>query len=361
MQSKRFRNVIVFGDSLSDTGLMASSIIGKLASAFGAMTVNPTGRYSDCRNWTDHMFEAATGGESLMMASASISKKLTSKHQSFSQDSGWGQSSDLWFRYANYAVGGATGGIPYGIAHKCSLTTMKNEVNAFRKDFSSLGITDENFLFIVWFGANDLYTAGLPASRMSEVAIKIADKRRKELASIVGASNAHFIYINMGLPLSAARYQEMVNSARQKYQTSTNKDKAKRIFANVRQQINNFESGAMLFNHTLREITERNCDMYVDMASLLKPESMTDLYEKLHLLEGVQAAGTSNQFIDSCNYDIIMGNKTKVSTSDKAHPTDRVYRVVWQKICEALWEKGYTFGTLPVARGTNCTHFCTRL
>lgn len=31
MQPTRFRNVIVFGDSLSDTGIMASSFIGKLA------------------------------------------------------------------------------------------------------------------------------------------------------------------------------------------------------------------------------------------------------------------------------------------------------------------------------------------
>ncbi|WP_334470857.1 SGNH/GDSL hydrolase family protein [Arsenophonus sp. PmNCSU2021_1] len=275
MHPTRFRNVIVFGDSLSDTGIMASSFIGKLASAFGAITVNPTGRYSDCRNWTDHMYEAATGGGSLVMANASTSKKLTSKHQSFSQESGWGHGSDLWFRYANYAVGGATGGIPYVTVHKCSLTTMKNEVKAFEKDFSLQGINNENFLFIVWFGAHDLYTAGLPATEMHKVAIKIAHKRREELVKIVGSSNAHFIYINMGLPLSAARYQEMVSSAKAKYQTSTNEKKAKRIYDEVRRQINNFESGAMLFNHTLREIAESNGDMYVDMASLLKPESIT--------------------------------------------------------------------------------------
>ncbi|MFS1539695.1 MAG: hypothetical protein ACL7BU_14555 [Candidatus Phlomobacter fragariae] len=93
---------------------------------------------------------------------------------------------------------------------------------------------------------------------MHEVAIKIADKRRKELANIVGLSNAHFIYINMVLPLSAARYQEMVNSAKEEYQTSIKENKAKSIFDNVRRQISNFESGAILFNHTLRGITECN-------------------------------------------------------------------------------------------------------
>jgi len=271
------------------------------------------------------MYEAATGGGSLVTANASTSKKLTSKHQSFSQESGSGHGSDLWFRYANYAVGGATGGIPYGTVHKCSLTTMKNEVKAFEKDFSLQGINNE------------------------------------KLVKIVGLSNAHFIYINMGLPLSAARYQEMVSSAKAKYQTSTNEKKAKRIYDEVRRQINNFESGAMLFNHTLREIAESNGDMYVDMASLLKPESMSNLYEKLHLSEGVQEVGTSNQFIDSCNYDIIMGHNSKVSTSDKAHRTDRVYRVLWQKICESPWERGYTFGTLPVTKGSDQTYFCTRL
>lgn len=107
MKPTRFRNAIVFGDSLSDTSIMASSMIGKLASAFDAMTVDPTGSYSDCCNRTDHMFEAATGAESLVIANDAISKKLTKKHQSSTPASSWGHDSDLWFRYANYSVGGA--------------------------------------------------------------------------------------------------------------------------------------------------------------------------------------------------------------------------------------------------------------
>lgn len=115
----------------------------------------------------------------------------------------------------------------------------------------------------------------------------------------------------MGLPLSAARYQEMINSAKTEYQMAPDENKSKNLFYNVRRQINNFESGAILFNHTLREITKRNGDMYVDMASLLKPESMSNLYEKLHLLEGVQGHRASNKFIDGCNYDIIRVIKLK--------------------------------------------------
>ncbi|WP_182853038.1 hypothetical protein [Arsenophonus endosymbiont of Aleurodicus floccissimus] len=53
----------------------------------------------------------------------------------------------------------------------------------------------------------------------------------------------------------------MASSAKAKYQTSTNEKKAKRIYDEVRRQINNFESGTMLFNHTLREITEARIDV----------------------------------------------------------------------------------------------------
>lgn len=96
---------------------------------------------------------------------------------------------------------------------------------------------------------------------MHKVAIKITHKSREELVKIVCSSNAYFIYINMGLPLSAAHYQEMVSSAKAKYQTSTNEKKAKRIYDEVRRQINSFASRAMLFNHTLIEITETRIDV----------------------------------------------------------------------------------------------------
>ena len=54
-------HVIIFGDSLSDIGRKAKTIMGKAALAMGQMTINITNRFSDCRNWTDFMFEDASG------------------------------------------------------------------------------------------------------------------------------------------------------------------------------------------------------------------------------------------------------------------------------------------------------------
>lgn len=351
MTTTRFRNIIVLGDSLSDIGIMADSLMGRLAKTFGAMTVSPTGRYSDCRNWTDHMFETATDGDSLVMGNAAISKQATKKHQSLGSQSVWGdEDSGLWFRYANYAIGGATGDVPHSIHHKFALKTMEDQVKSFKKDISSMGDIRhvEDYLFIVWFGANDLYTAGLPANKMSNVAETIANKRRNELASLIGAGKARFIFINTALPLSAARYQEIIDNAKSDYQTAPDNKKAKKNLYNARMKINNFESGAILFNRVLREVAESNGDVYLDIASVLKPEIVSTLFERLNLIEGVQISGTSDTFVDGSNYDSIIGPIGKSSTSDKVHPTDRVYRLIWEKVRETLWENGYTFGTLPI-------------
>jgi len=214
----QFRNVVVFGDSLSDIGIMAKTGMGKFAKKIGQMTVNPTGRYSDCRNWTDHMYEAATG-RSLVAGDVAATISASKQHQSYSAVSKCdaGADSANWFRYANYAMGGACGGTPYATSKRIALSTMKDEVTAFKKDFGK-GINGkgERFLFIVWFGANDLYTAGLPPTQMGSVAIKIASKRRNEIAALVGPQYAKFVFANLGMPLSAARYQEKFDRQQQK-------------------------------------------------------------------------------------------------------------------------------------------------
>ena len=356
MAMTHFRNVVVFGDSLSDIGIMAKTGMGMFAAGIRQMTVNPTGRYSDCRNWTDHMYEAATGA-SLVQGSAKATMAASKPHQSFSALSKWNGPDDKWFRYANYAMGGACGGIPHALGKRMALSTMKDEVKSFTKDFSAnVHSRGERFLFFVWFGANDLYTAGLPANRMAGVAEKIARKRRNEIAALVGPQNAKFIFVNLGLPLSAARYQEQFDRSEKKNQAamsklllggrSKNDLKITDKFASTRKLINNFESGALLFNHTLRELAANNGDTFVDMASILSRESVSSLLAQLHLVEGVQQTGTSKQFVSAAHYDSI-DSPMQLSTSDKAHPTDRVYRLMWEKIRETLWERQYTFGNLP--------------
>jgi phospholipase/lecithinase/hemolysin len=77
----RMDTVVVFGDSLSDIGKKWKTNSGKAALWAGEMYVSPTGRYSDCRNWTDFMVEAATG-KTMIVGSAentiTISERFTS-------------------------------------------------------------------------------------------------------------------------------------------------------------------------------------------------------------------------------------------------------------------------------------------
>lgn len=352
----RFRNVVIFGDSLSDIGKMASSGLGKVVKAFGALTVNPTGRFSDCRNWTDHMYEAATG-DSLVKGDAKSSISASKIHQTFNAGCRWGATgNDKWFRYANYAVGGATGGIPYSRAKRIALTTMKEEVQAFRSDHAKVQCSGEPFLFFVWFGANDLYTAGCPANLMGDVAEKIARKRRSEIAAIVGALNAKFIFVNLGLPLSAARYQLVFDRRQAKNKAHVTKQILKGVdekklkltkkFAETRKEINNFESGALLFNSTLKDLCGLNGDIYVDMASAVSREAVSGMLNALGLITGVQEKGTSDTFVDPIAYDSFQA-PMQISTSDEAHPTDRVYKLMWDTLKAKLWENQYTFGKLP--------------
>jgi hypothetical protein len=84
--SLQINTVIVFGDSLSDIGKKWTTGIGPALAFFNAIRVNATGRFSDCRNWTDHMFEEVTG-RTMISDLDSESIKISQKFTSYSQDS----------------------------------------------------------------------------------------------------------------------------------------------------------------------------------------------------------------------------------------------------------------------------------
>src|SRR5215470_9594433 len=75
--------VIVFGDSLSDIGKKWTSGVGRFARFIKQIRVNGSGRFSDCRNWTDHMFEDATG-RTMVSDSDSETIKISEKFTSYS-------------------------------------------------------------------------------------------------------------------------------------------------------------------------------------------------------------------------------------------------------------------------------------
>lgn len=364
----RFSNVIVMGDSLSDIGIKAQTTLGRVVKALGAMTTNPTGRFSDCRNWCDHMFEAATG-HTLMAGDVGTALAASRRHQSFGAAAATpGQAS---FRYANYAEGGACGAAPYKALLRIALGTMKAQVKSFKHDWvTHKAGPGERTLFIVWFGANDLYTAGSPANLMAAVAHEVAVQQRNELAALVGPQNARFVFVDMGMPLSATRYQKLFDQARvdrdaalaklTSAQAASAADKARKDLAKarsaadkelkaeyeVRRVLNNFESGVLLYNHSLREAAGRHGDAFVEMSPVLSRESVSSLLEGLRLIPGSQAKGTSDRHVGAADYEATDG-LVHVTSSDDAHPTDRIYKTMWDRIAATLHERQYGFGRLP--------------
>lgn len=368
----RFANVIVMGDSLSDIGIKAQTTLGRVVKALGAMTTNPSGRFSDCRNWCDHMFEAASGS-TLMAGDVATALAVSRRHQSFGAQSATPGAAS--FRYANYAEGGACGATPHKALLRIALGTMKAQVKSFRHDWATHKPgPGERTLFIVWFGANDLYTAGSPANLMAAVATEVAVQQRNELAALVGPQNARFVFIDMGMPLSATRYQKVFDQARvdrdaalaalgtaqAKAQGAGAPDKARKQLAKARREaeketkaeyelrrmLNNFESGVLLYNHTLREAAAKHGDAYVEMSPVLSRESVTSLLEGLRLIPGSQVKGTSNRYVGAAEYEATDG-LVHVTSSDDAHPTDRIYKVMWDHIAATLHERQYGFGRLP--------------
>ncbi len=346
--AEQIRNVIVFGDSLSDIGVKVQSMTGKFAKKAGAMTTNPSGRFSDCRNWTDFMYEEAAG-KSLMGSNVSDTKAASRLFQRLTPASLVADPTraNKNFRYANYAEGGACGGIPAWSLSKPALGTFKDQVEKYSSDYQTLnqpGLT----LFLVWFGANDLYTAGCKPSAMAGVAEKVANKRRHELSRLIGAANARFIFMNLARPEASVRYQDELTN-----RLGTKKDRFyKFLGGGVEKELDDFRRGADLYNARLLNYASANGDVVVDIASVAHPDVIGSALRELGLLTGAQEEGTSNQHVPASVYDNpkllskYAGTKTHLTTSDKAHPTDKVYKLMWNEIKFSILQKQYTFGNL---------------
>jgi len=358
-----YNNVIVFGDSLSDIGTKWKQFMGKFAKKIDAMTVNPNGRFSDCRNWTDYMYEAGTG-QTLVVGSAQQTIAASAPHKRFTANSGWAAKGKA-FRYANYAEGGACAGNPQSMQGKIGLGTFKDQVGRFRSDVPTVRVAGESFLIFVWFGANDLYTDGQKPTDMPGAAAKIM-KRRGEIVQILGnagvktsGESVRFVFMGMGLPTSAARYQAKLDRALQRLRNNEihlKRYNIKRLWKSKEQivrelfdarveALSQLAIGALLFNDRLQDLT-RAPDIFVDMQRYLSESAVTSMMEHYNMLQGVQPKGWSNMHLSAKDYDEIMDDvQVPLSTSDEAHPTDRVYKYMWQAgIAPALRAANATFG-----------------
>jgi hypothetical protein len=300
------------------------------------------------------MYEEATG-DKLITGDRRTTIATSEKFRSLSRES-W--CSRGGFFYANYARGGDCGDVPRKL-WKAVLGEFKDQVKAFQKDWEALSPPrGSHVLFLIWFGANDLYTAGCAAGHMTDVAMTVGRLRRFELANVVNHSgcNPHFIFIN--LPGPNASYRLMNEEG---YDSLVRCD-----------------AGAKRYNAKLQQEVNQNTDAYVDIHTFLDPANVRALVNELNLTEepqpgmagGVQGVvpklmksvhltskpkGTIYHHHSSEEYEKAYNAETfsrkiqpdYVWTQDRMHPTDQVYRYLWNEIKKVIIQKGFAFGSVP--------------
>jgi hypothetical protein len=356
------------------------------------MHVSPTGRFSDCRNWTDFMYEAATG-DSLLVGTAAEAVAKSAHHTSYSEES-----AAFGFQYANYAEGGACGDHPASKAR--FLGTFKDQVDSFEADCKSSGLPLGHTLFIVWFGANDLYTAKRVSDQMDQVARQIARTQRDRLVKLVDEQNmataphegpfiCRFIFVDLCRPLSSVRYSTSLKKAEdkviahmgEKYGKGQANPKVNLSHAEstlqmagveghlpnrfgmanaeekLRRQIEtikNFENGVRQFNESLASIAKSNGDQVAKIAKCLSDDTIEQLLIRRDYGLKFGAMDEEASFVSSARYD--QNNQHhNLTTIDEAHPTDQMYRLIWWEILEQIKTSGCTFGQLSPAGPTSPT------
>jgi phospholipase/lecithinase/hemolysin len=374
--------VVVFGDSLSDIGRKWTTKSGRMARAINEMYVSPNGRFSDCRNWADYMIETATG-QAQVTSTADGTIALAQFHIKLSQDSGF-TGLDHPFQYANYAEGGACGDTPASKA--AFLSTFKDEVDWFEADLrASPRLALGNTLFIVWFGANDLYTAGRKSPEMAQVANAVAKTQRERLREIVRTrgGEARFVFVNLARALTSVRYTKQLEEAERALLQALNNERGPivsglrasgvwhaqqalavaaarrhtadrfttmgRAIRNLQEKvamIKNFETGVMAYNTQLSLNATANGDIVAEVGNILSEETVARLIEGNYGLMAGAMSGRAAQ-VSSRDYAVQV---RPITTIDEVHPTDAMYKLIWEEIYATLQRQGSTFGKLQGAQ-----------
>lgn len=199
-----FKNLVVFGDSMSDIGnkwTWPTGELGRLLNALGlgGMRVNETGRFSDGKNWTDFLVEWATG-ESIMWATRTVTIAASSQHRTLTRGAemwvnAWEAPKEKFdaqavlkeleeraasglsgsaatasakekpakvLRYVNYAMGGAIATRDW-TPKAGALTTLDEQVESYLREREKYtGPFDGPTLYVIWIGLNDFVTAKRP-------------------------------------------------------------------------------------------------------------------------------------------------------------------------------------------------------
>jgi phospholipase/lecithinase/hemolysin len=370
--------VVVFGDSLSDIGRKWTTKSGRMARALNEMYVSPSGRFSDCRNWADYMIETATG-KSQVTNTAEGTIALAQLHVTLGSGSGF-SGLDHAFQYANYAEGGACGDKP--ASKGPFLSTFKDEVDWFEADLlASPTLPLGNTLFVVWFGANDLYTAGRKASEMALVANVVAKTQRDRLCDLVAArgGTARFVFVNLARALTSVRYTKQLQEAERGLLQALNNERAATVSGgrasnawHAQQALNiaaarrhtpdrfttmgrairelqekvamikNFEAGVMAYNTQLSLNATGNGDIVAEIGNILSEETVARLLEGNY---GLVSGAMSTRATQVASKDYAAAARP-ITTIDEVHPTDAMYKLIWEEIYTTFQRQGSTFGKL---------------
>lgn len=208
---QKIRRIVIFGDSLSDAGLMYSSKFGKILLKTHMLTETRKNRFTDGYVWCDWLKDYII---STCLDQTSIDLIIKGQESN--------NQLNTRFEVLNNAVGGSTAG-HYGIGKTLKhfkikqmfmgqiLDCLDNQFTKFAKTKAGNKSVLLETLFIIWAGANDLITLGWNDKQGVEYAIKGIFKTADKIASIGGKN---FLIINMPSISVAPRFQ-----------TSSQKDK----------------------------------------------------------------------------------------------------------------------------------------
>lgn len=370
-------HVVVFGDSLSDIGRKWSQPMGMVASCIPEdglrmLAVSATGRFSDSKNWTDYMFEA-TAGRDLISPSREATILASGEYHRLS--SRWIQPpGGSRFRYANYAVGGAVGWKASAITKKIGLTTFSDQVDEFEEDFAAVSRAgtqnQHNFLFIVMFGANDIYTD----EKDSNVSKSIGNGIIKQCERLTKILKGHgpspsFVVAGVGYPHQSIFFTSQLESLKSEERRelallgrSSMQDPLARALVSAprkdyESKVARMHGQVATLNTCLRqhcELTATNWHYFSMRESLLALHEDADTlgidvtrhqtvaqFEKIsHKKDNIHYHNPDNVALKTPQ------GRSPLFTADQKHPTSHGYRYLWTRMHGLLSDKSLKFGLL---------------
>jgi phospholipase/lecithinase/hemolysin len=301
------QRLVIFGDSFSDIGVKRNTALGAFAAFLGKMRTNQVNRFSDNRNWTDFLWEWS-GGSPLITVDRATSIAATSPHLTWSANSANGSTSKPPVFFANYAEGGAMGGSDIS---GVGLGTFAQQFDRYKADLAKHGPAPGVGLYLIWFGLNDLVTNKRDWKKMQPVA--------KEIARICGRiaaldKNAAFLVGNLPDPQTAVRYMGQEDTS----------------------EVIGYTTGALEFGNELANALKTELPGNI-------PAALVDVFTPMyHVSKNLNSYGFT-QAKQPTGIEVRYGAAPKnqaaasyTTTSDGAHPTEEVYKVIAQIWAEEI-------------------------